>query len=36
MEMSNLGGGVDLGLTSNYGTTYSSYLAIVNTEDLDV
>lgn len=26
--MSNLGGGVDIGLTSNYGTTYSSYLTI--------
>jgi hypothetical protein len=26
--MSNLGGGVDLGLTSNYGTTYSSYITI--------
>lgn len=26
--MSNLGGGKDLGLTGNYGTTYSSYLTI--------
>jgi carboxylesterase type B len=26
--MSNLGGGVDLGLTGNYATTYSSYLTI--------
>ena len=28
IAMSNLGGGVDLGLTSNYGTTYSNYLTI--------
>jgi carboxylesterase type B len=28
IAMSNLGGGKDLGLTSNYGTTYSSYLTI--------
>jgi Carboxylesterase family len=28
MAMSNLGGGKDLGLASNYGTTYSSYLTI--------
>lgn len=28
VAMSNLGGGQDLGLTSNYGTTYSSYLTI--------
>ncbi len=28
IAMSNLGGGVDLGLTSNYGTTYSSYYTI--------
>ncbi|KAK4943907.1 hypothetical protein LTR10_016623 [Elasticomyces elasticus] len=28
VAMSNLGGGVDLGLTGNYGTTYSSYYTI--------
>lgn len=28
VSQSNLGGGVDLGLTGNYGTTYSSYLTI--------
>ncbi|KAK4541604.1 hypothetical protein LTR36_007901 [Oleoguttula mirabilis] len=28
VAQSNLGGGVDLGLTGNYGTTYSSYLTI--------
>lgn len=28
MAQSNLGGGVDLGLAGNYGTTYSSYLTI--------
>jgi len=28
IAMSNLGGGKDLGLTGNYGTTYSSYLTI--------
>jgi len=28
VAMSNLGGGVDLGLTGNYATTYSSYLSI--------
>ncbi|KAK5234147.1 hypothetical protein LTR47_004738 [Exophiala xenobiotica] len=28
VALSNLGGGMDLGLESNYGTTYSSYLTI--------
>ena len=28
IAMSNLGGGVDLGLGGNYGTTYSSYLSV--------
>jgi len=28
IAMSNLGGGVDLGLTGNYGTTYSSYYTV--------
>ncbi|KAK5109734.1 hypothetical protein LTR62_006574 [Meristemomyces frigidus] len=28
VAQSNLGGGVDLGLTGNYGTTYSSYLTV--------
>jgi carboxylesterase type B len=28
VAMSNLGGGVDLGLSGDYGTTYSSYLSI--------
>jgi len=28
IAMSNLGGGVDLGLDGNYGTTFSSYLTI--------
>ncbi len=28
VAMSNLGGGVDLGLSGNYATTYSSYLSV--------
>jgi carboxylesterase type B len=34
IAMSNLGGGEDLGLDSNYGTTYSSYLTIAESYNI--